>query len=195
LADWLFGAGIFIMLCIISVQLRGLRRQAAVMREDSKPLGVAADLSFAAWLEELESKGSEILARLEDERLAVEQMLERQVEQPSGNLASARPVPGKVNMAGVSVSPEEWLLAKMRHEDADPMHERFWVATQPVHGEQSAPYVKTQSHRQKWADTQRKVSELLQQGASVAAIARTLHLSQGEVQLIISKLAAIRRAG
>lgn len=165
MAVWLFGTGIMLMLVIISLQLRGLRNAMTARRSPNGSQAVEADLSFAAWLEELESKGNEILQRMESERRAVEQALQEQ----AGRSESAGGHTAGHTGAAPHGRPGGWTNDNLQGGD-------------PSLGET-------------WTEARRRAYELVRQGVPVAAIAQELGISQGEVQLLVSTLSGSRRTG
>ncbi|MGI6541452.1 MAG: DUF6115 domain-containing protein [Limnochordia bacterium] len=194
MAEWLFGTCILILLSVISAQLRGLRKQLAAMQGQAGSVDAAAELSFAAWLEELESKGNEILSRLEKERPAVEQTMRQQGAAQAEHAYMSVPILGDaatVAEVGAAAAQE---APNLSEEESDQVLVRQWVRVPPTNTERGTQGVRTRSQRQNRTETQRKVHELLQRGVSVTAIAQKLGLSQGEVRLIVRKLTASQRA-
>ncbi len=99
MAGWFFGIAVTVLLMVIICQLRGLGR---TLRATSKPGATVDDagLNGEAWLMELEAKGAELLARIENEKAALNLM---------AAAAAGRP-PEPQDQGGVSAAGglEEW---------------------------------------------------------------------------------------
>lgn len=119
----------------------------------------------------------------------------------AAHTSSAQPVPPAQQRASLS---QVQLTQQMRPAEASPtlsqvprlpdeVHVQNWVRKQTGNSadKEKSTLLRWAKARQKlgqdWDDTQRKVEELALRGVSAASIARSLGLSQGEVQLILAK--------
>jgi hypothetical protein len=197
-AEWIFGILLCMLLCIACVQLRGLKKLLKAQLEAQKPPSEDAGLSFEAWLQEIESRGTEIIGRMEQERRAAESAL----TQATTQAAQIEVVtPSRVSTSTVHGSPGSSRGAQgseQRSPGADGVGEvrvQDWVRRQgadPEPTDNKAQTSWTAARRnigQDWSVTQRKVMEMANRGVPIAAIAKSLGLSHGEVQLILNKSA------
>lgn len=165
------------LLLVIIGQLRGLKKALLATAHSSAsaqtPMVAAGEMNAEAWLMELESKGAELLARIEGERTAVDvlaaQMAVGQSYLPkhAPEVRGRAPAPISVDNNDATVEVQEWVRPA------------YSLASAAGTGARGGKWSKD------WRSLQQAAREMASGGAPPAVIASSLGIGREEVKLML----------